>query len=48
MERIVSTFEKAISIKESKGEIVYLSRRVSVTIDRCISNSINKKRKRRK
>ena len=43
MERIISTFEKALAVKESKGEIIYLSRSVSVKIDKCISNTLNNK-----
>lgn len=43
MERLKSTFEKAVAAKERRGEIVYLSRSVTVMIDRRVSDSLSKR-----
>lgn len=48
MERLKSTFEKAIAAKESRGEIVYLNRSVTVMIDRRVSDTLSKKSQKRK
>lgn len=43
MERLKSTFEKAVAAKESRGEIVYLSRNMTVMIDSRVSDSLSKR-----
>lgn len=44
---IMSTYEKAVKIKEQRGEIVFLSREVTSRIDAHISHSFNNIKNRR-
>ncbi len=44
---IMSTYEKAVKIKEQRGEIMFLSRESTTRIDTYVSHSFNKIQKRR-
>lgn len=44
---IMSTYEKAVKIKEQRGEIMFLSRESTTRIDTYVSHSFNKIKKRR-
>lgn len=44
---IMSTYEKAVRIKEQRGEAIFLSREVTTRIDSYISHSFNKTKKRK-
>ena len=39
---IMSTYEKAVKIKEQRGEIMFLSRESTTRIDTYVSHSFNK------
>lgn len=45
MERIVSTYDKAVNAKKSRGEVKFLSRESTINMDYKISHTLQKKRK---